>query len=1097
MANARPVDGEDRISEAYYGELWSESGTKRARNRVHWMCKSAQGPRVLDIGCSQGIASILLAREGLEVVGIDTSPVAIDFANADRAKETAEVQSRVVFRQMDLFSLDDADSFDSVILGEVLEHQVDPERFFRQAMTFVSVGGQLIATTPFGYAPHEDHKSTMFLSWLFRFADLGIHVDSCEVTDGCIRLIVTKLPSGQSSSLPSPTQLLRRTESGTLNSQRRLHAMIDQRQEQIEQLAEMQKSLDDLKSRETRVAQLLDALGSISALTSNVDQVAQATSRLPDHVDNLRHTADELSRFQNIGRLQEELAAAKSKESVYRILSNKLKRTLRELDASRQETAGLRNSVSLALGQQLVSAARRPLRFFLLPALMWRAIRRVKAARRNPRVEIPRDLTKSTTIVVVGTKTLELEQTAIPEQSYELVLDIVGETTPCQKGILLEIILDESELQSFLQFNQHFRKRTATGTAFMYVDLSGIAVQRVSTALWNSNKSKRIRLALTRFRGMAPITVIVHKMQPITREAALSSAACAPAPVQVRSQTRQPLKVLSVLDTFTESCLEPEVELVPASRSNWRQEIKNSKPDLLFVESAWRGNGGEWNYALTKPEKHGRELKELIEYCRDQRIPTLFWNKEDPANFDTFIDAATWFDSIFTTDSGSIKEYRAATGRDNAFVLPFAAQASMHNPVRHDEIIQRIAFTGSWRGQKYPRRAEWIETLLNPIAEAGLLDIFDRYAGVTDNPDLIFPAELQSAVKGALVYKDLVNKVYKRYAAFINVNSVDTSETMLARRVFEILACGAPVISSPSPAIEQTFGDIVLTPSTPAAAIETGERLLNDIVYREDLASRGVRLVHSEHTYAHRLEAICDRVGLPYVARKPKLLSAICVSKRPEFLEHVHTQLARQTHADIELIFVQNSAEFSADKIGARFSEFKRLKLLSIPEDQFLANGLNAALDVASGDYIAKIDDDDYYGPNYLSDALMAFDYAPDAGLVGKKTFFAYIEATDETVLRFPGQCYRYCRQVHGGTLVWNRRRLEGLAFEPVQRGTDTKFLDAVRREGIAIFSSDPFNFAHVRYSDKTRHTWTIDDQEFISKAIKVGSGLRKDVFLN
>ena len=104
------------------------------------------------------------------------------------------------------------------------------------------------------------------------------------------------------------------------------------------------------------------------------------------------------------------------------------------------------------------------------------------------------------------------------------------------------------------------------------------------------------------------------------------------------------MEVLSILDPFTESCLEPEVELIPVSKAEWQQEIDSSNPKLLFVESAWRGNGGEWNYALTKPEKHGQELKELIAHCSSKGIPTLFWNKEDPANFDTFIDAAALFD---------------------------------------------------------------------------------------------------------------------------------------------------------------------------------------------------------------------------------------------------------------------------------------------------------------------------------------------------------------------------------------------------------------------------------------------------------------------
>lgn len=1063
---AHPSNFEDRISEVYYGGLSSERLTRRARDRIHWMCKSVNGEKILDVGCSQGIVSILLGREGYNVVGIDTNSAAIEYANRDLAKEAEEVQARVTFLEADLFSFDYVADFDTVILGEVIEHMVDPQACLQRALIPLRTDGRIISTTPFGHAPHDDHKSTIFLSWLFQLSDLSIRVDTCEVIDGYIKLIITKLPEDQPSSLPSLRKLLRTTESGTLNSQRRLHAMIDQRQEEIERLQQLQTT-------------------------------AEATNYLPSQVDELRHTIDELRRFRNINQLEAELSAARARESLLTILSNKIKNAVREAESNQREVAELRNSVSYAVGSELVTAFRRPYRLLLLPLLMLRATRRVIAARRAPRAEVCQRLTTRAIVLLVGTKGVTLEQETIPDQAYQLSIDVVGEAGPCRKGILLEVLLDDGDLEDFLRLNGHFRKRSATGTAFMYLDLDGAAAQNITTVVSTGMRSKITRLCLSRFRGAEPITVIFHTMNPIgSAEALAKKIGGNSAESTKRDVAQNSMEVLSILDPFTESCLEPEVQLIPVSKSEWQQEVDNSNSKLLFVESAWRGNGGEWNYALTKPEKHGRELKNLIEYCSSKGIPTLFWNKEDPANFDTFIDVAASFDFVFTTDAGSVDNYRRVIGKNNAFVLPFAAQPSMHNPIRYGEMIPRIAFTGSWRGKKYPARAQWIETLLDPLAEANMLDIFDRFAGTTDNPDLIFPPSLQPAIKGALPYLDLVEQVYKRYAAFANVNSVDTSETMLARRVFEILACGAPVISSPSPAMERTFGDIVLTPTSKKEALYTSHRLLNDLVFREDLASRGVRLVHSHHTYAHRMGEVCDRAGLPYVARKPKLVSAICVSRRPEFLDHVHAQLARQNHEHIELIFVRNSSAFSEEEIATRFSEFE-LKLLSIPEEKFLADGLNAALKVASGDYVAKIDDDDYYGANYLSDALLAFDYAPTAGLVGKKSFFAYVEDVDQTVLRFPNQSYKFCRHVHGGTLIWDRHRLEGLEFERVQRGTDTRFLDEVCRRGIRIFSTDPFNFVHVRYADKTRHTWKIDDDEFVSKALKLGSGLREEIFLN
>src|SRR3954464_15363339 len=87
----------DRISEVYEGTLGTAEARDRARERVHWMCSRVSGARVLDIGCSQGIASILLGREGKTVTGLDRERAALEFARARLVDEPYRVQKRVEF----------------------------------------------------------------------------------------------------------------------------------------------------------------------------------------------------------------------------------------------------------------------------------------------------------------------------------------------------------------------------------------------------------------------------------------------------------------------------------------------------------------------------------------------------------------------------------------------------------------------------------------------------------------------------------------------------------------------------------------------------------------------------------------------------------------------------------------------------------------------------------------------------------------------------------------------------------------------------------------------------------------------------------------
>ena len=51
----------DRIWEAYSGKL-GNTMMKSSKGRIDWICSKVEGSYVLDVGCSQGISSIILAK---------------------------------------------------------------------------------------------------------------------------------------------------------------------------------------------------------------------------------------------------------------------------------------------------------------------------------------------------------------------------------------------------------------------------------------------------------------------------------------------------------------------------------------------------------------------------------------------------------------------------------------------------------------------------------------------------------------------------------------------------------------------------------------------------------------------------------------------------------------------------------------------------------------------------------------------------------------------------------------------------------------------------------------------------------------------------
>ena len=153
----------DRINELYAGKIFAPETQMRARERIHWICRQARGKRILDIGCSQGIVCLLLAREGFNCVGIDYEKTAIEYALEELKKEEDIVRKRVEFKIGDAVHLSfEDDSFDTVILGEIIEHLNHPEKVLKEAKRVLKDGGMAIITVPFGLNPDPDHKRTYY-----------------------------------------------------------------------------------------------------------------------------------------------------------------------------------------------------------------------------------------------------------------------------------------------------------------------------------------------------------------------------------------------------------------------------------------------------------------------------------------------------------------------------------------------------------------------------------------------------------------------------------------------------------------------------------------------------------------------------------------------------------------------------------------------------------------------------------------------------------------------------------------------------------------------------------------------------------------------
>jgi len=118
-----------------------------ARYRVVLAAIDPDARRVLDIGCGDGTLTFQLAQRSAHVCGVDDSLLPLRLAREEfgrRQMSREPLLSRADARRLPFPD----DSFDCVVLADVIEHIDTPEVVVREAHRVLRHGGQILVTTP-------------------------------------------------------------------------------------------------------------------------------------------------------------------------------------------------------------------------------------------------------------------------------------------------------------------------------------------------------------------------------------------------------------------------------------------------------------------------------------------------------------------------------------------------------------------------------------------------------------------------------------------------------------------------------------------------------------------------------------------------------------------------------------------------------------------------------------------------------------------------------------------------------------------------------------------------------------------------------------
>lgn len=336
-----------------------------------------------------------------------------------------------------------------------------------------------------------------------------------------------------------------------------------------------------------------------------------------------------------------------------------------------------------------------------------------------------------------------------------------------------------------------------------------------------------------------------------------------------RFYERFPVNIGIVADPFVLRNYEPTCNLLPMTPDNWKERL--NQIDCLLVTSAWRGQDGEWIGASHYQSSKRRELLTMMQEAKKRNCPVVFYSKEDPPNYNVFLEFAKEADYIFTSARECISDYQAVCPKAKVDVLTFAINPLLHNPIGSEEekIENTVFFAGSWM-EKYPERIRKMNMMFHLFLNAGLkLHIADRNFSRNDFR-YQYPFRYLRHVLGDFAYEQIA-EMYKVYPWCMNINSVTSSDTMFAMRVYDALASGAQVLSNDSQGIRQRFPEVHIIQN--ATDLDTVLSLSQETLKKNKV--RAIRSVLRQGTVFEKMEHVLRTAGVISSAERKHMAGVI------------------------------------------------------------------------------------------------------------------------------------------------------------------------------------------------------------------------------
>jgi hypothetical protein len=569
--------------------------------------------------------------------------------------------------------------------------------------------------------------------------------------------------------------------------------------------------------------------------------------------------------------------------------------------------------------------------------------------------------------------------------------------------------------------------------------------------------------------------------------------------------SRQPRKettIALVASADTTQDFENTASLIRLKREAWRSQLAEQHVDLVLIETDYACLDNWRTDFFGNASAAANEIIELAAYCKKIHCPCALWmtlEREQASLLDHLYSA---FETIFVADRAAYDDLSSCLGGKVKRIKAYV-DTCRFNPAMAAPDGQGIPH-GSM-----PVVSDCLASIMHHDPDGELLGILQKVmehkVWLYESQDFIRPRE--SYMPAHMLRRSLGCLSRRASGAILKVSDVSIvlenahrrSSWHHHRKILEAMASNCLPLST-SMEVDM-FGDKLagvadryLRAETPDAIAQKLDALLSKRLLRERLQHLFFRETVTSHALDARLREIAATSDGQHSLPPPwcPKVSVILVTNRPENFVYALGRYRDQTYANKELIVIVNTDDTAVHPMRRQLRDSDNARVLGVPARWPIGVCLNAGISLAEGEFWAKFDDDDIYGPSYLADYVMNARLV-DFDIAGKANIFTYDERTNRTVLRRSHEHPYTCASAFAGGTLFVKNRPGELLFNEAARGlVDIWFQWQHLAAGKLLYAVDPFNFMQVRRTDRRTHTWRIEVAE-MGDAEHVADGLALD----